>query len=111
MFNHWGLVLRASFVIGGSLVGHSSFPQRWLYRLTLLLAGALAALVAVGPWLDPGPESATASGRLLHLFAADGLVRRTALLVACGLAATALIFFRPGPPAGPHEREPLCPGA
>jgi hypothetical protein len=84
---------------------------RWLYRLTLLLAALLATLVGLGPWLDHDPGGATAVGRLLHLFAADALVRRTALLVACGLAATARIFFRPGPPAGPPEPTPLCPGA
>src|SRR5205085_306635 len=99
-----------SLVIGGALVEHSSFHRRWLHHLTLLLAMLLAALVGLGPWLDAEPGGSTAAGRLLHLFAADVLVRRTALLVACGLAATARIFFRPGPPAGPPERPPLCPG-
>lgn len=83
---------------------------RWLFRVTLLLAAVLALLVGLGPWLDLDPEGTNWLGRLLHLFAGDGLVRRTALLAAAGLAATAVIFFRPGPP-DETGREPHCPGA
>ncbi len=66
------------------------FP-RLLFLLTLALALALAGLVFLAPWLATGTEPG-----MMHLFAADMIVRRTALASAVGLVVTACVFFRPG---------------
>jgi hypothetical protein len=49
----------------------------------------MVSLVATAPWFDTGDWP------LLTLFANDQTVRRTTLLSALGLLATASIFFRP----------------
>lgn len=70
--------------------------ETWLPRLlflaTLLSAAALGGLVLAAP---PLIENEIAHAPLLRLFAADLIVRRTALASALGLAVTAFVFFRP----------------
>ncbi len=75
-----------------------------LFVLCLVLAAGLAGLVAAAPWLDAGEPADGPVGRTLALFARDAVVRRTALAAAVGLAATAVIFFRP-----PYSRPPRAP--
>jgi hypothetical protein len=40
-------VIRHSFVIGGSLVGHSSFPSRWVIRHSELVGKESLILAAI----------------------------------------------------------------
>lgn len=75
--------------------------QRLLFFATLALAAALALLVPTAPLLHAAqPDS------VLHLFAEDVVVRRTALASALGLAVTAFVFFRPARPPRPDRRPP-----
>lgn len=64
-----------------------------LRGVTLLLAAVLLLLVSLS-WLIAPAEPTTVPERLLHLFATDDIVRRTAIFSALGLLATAVIFFR-----------------
>ena len=68
---------------------------RLLFLIAVSLGAGLAGLVMVAPWLDV--ESGSPGwNRLLTVFAADTLVRRTALASAAGLLVTAFVFFRRG---------------
>lgn len=62
------------------------------YWLCLLLAVGLCAVVFASPSFVT-PESPLA----LRLFAADATLRRTTIVSAAGLTATAFIFFRATP--------------
>jgi hypothetical protein len=64
---------------------------RLLFAVTVAVAGALAGVVVLAPWLDGINQSG-----LLALFARDAVVRRTTLASAVGLVVTAYVFFRPG---------------
>jgi hypothetical protein len=71
----------------------------WLSRLlfhgTATLAFALAALVWFSPSLVPAASGSETWDRLVVTFAADGVVRRTAVASAAGLLVTTFVFFRP----------------
>ncbi len=69
------------------------FP-RILFLLTMALAVGLAGTVLLAPWLEE-IDLFDEPSVLLHLFAHDEVVRRTALASAAGLVVTALVFFRP----------------
>ena len=85
--------------------------RRWRRRLPgvlffgcLLLAAGLVVLVLAAPALDKGGElPAEPLPRALALFARDTTLRRTALGSAAGLAATAVVFFRPQRTRPPHS--------
>jgi hypothetical protein len=63
-----------------------------LFFVTLLFAALLLVAAAGGPYL----ASAIAEPHdVLLLFGKDMTVRRTALVSALGLVATAFVFFRP----------------
>lgn len=68
--------------------------QRWLFRLSVLLAGALAGMVIFAPYCG-FPRSAELLPRVGWLFAHDDLLRKTAVISAVGLWLTAVVFFRP----------------
>jgi hypothetical protein len=74
-----------------------------LFVICLLLAAALAGFVGVAPWLDArSPEGG--AGKAVALFSRDVVVRRTSVVAAVGLVATAFVFFRP-----PYARPPRAP--
>jgi hypothetical protein len=66
-----------------------------LYWLAHAAAAWLLALLVAAPLLDRGEQNAARWLQVLALFAHDVVLRRTALLSAAGLIATARIFFRP----------------
>jgi hypothetical protein len=67
--------------------------QRFLFRLTLGLAGALFLLVALAPSVAVVTERADLLSRILLLFSRDVVVRRTAVGAGVGLVVTAFVFF------------------
>jgi hypothetical protein len=75
------------------------YPVGWLPRLLFCLALALAVglllLVLVTPLLSTGEDQSGRLARTAQLFAQDVTLRRTALASACGLIASACVFFRP----------------
>lgn len=84
--------------------------NRWLFRLTTLLALLLFLLTLAAPAL--AGTDLLAVPRWLALFAGDMVVRRTAIGCAVGLFITALVFFRgPRDPAAsePPDEEPPPP--
>jgi hypothetical protein len=92
--------------------------SRILFRINLVVASALIALVLLCPLADNAGESPDGLARLIALFARDGTLRRTALASAAGLVVTALLFFRspggrPEPPAPGRKstRPPAIAGA
>lgn len=75
----------------------STFLPRLLFRVTLLLAAALLALVAAAPRTESSLAEVLTSvegRRVLALFAHDAAVRRTAIAGAIGLCVAAFAFFR-----------------
>ena len=76
-----------------------------LRRLSLLTAGGLVALVFLSPLVDNGNEPVGGLWKLLHLFAHDATLRRSALASAVGLTVSAFVFFR-SPPRSPLESYP-----
>jgi hypothetical protein len=70
----------------------------WLIRLlfwsAVLAAAVLFLLVLAAPALDNGQPKPSGPGRLAAVFARDRTLRRTAVVAALGLLATACIFFR-----------------
>ncbi|CAN5211391.1 hypothetical protein BH10PLA2_BH10PLA2_33710 [soil metagenome] len=65
---------------------------RLLFKITMALALLLGTIVLVAPMVV-GLNSARGV-RVIHLFARDGVLRKTALASACGLAINACVFFR-----------------
>lgn len=78
---------------------------RILFPITLAAAGGLVVAVLVGSLAGAGVDASGGWRRLLHLFAHDAAVRRTALASAAGLSATAWVFFH----VGPNTRAPAPP--
>lgn len=70
---------------------------RLLFGVSLMLAATLLLLVVLAPWLANGRD------HLLELLAHDTTLRRTMIVSAIGLAATAAIFFRPRGMASPSN--------
>jgi len=68
--------------------------HRWLFRLILVTAAALALGVLIMPWIVL-PASADPLTQVGNLFGQDGTLRQVAVISATGLWLTALIFFRP----------------
>ena len=68
---------------------------RLLFWSSLTVAGALAGLVLVAPWLAAGPLAEAGWSRVLGLFAHDTAVRRISLFAAVGVVVTACVLFRP----------------
>jgi hypothetical protein len=71
---------------------------RWirgaLYRLTTLVAGAVAGVILFTSCCEVSPGDSLWQ-RALWLFAYDPTVRKTAVVCGVGLWLTAVIFFRP----------------
>jgi hypothetical protein len=77
-------------------VAERGWVGRVLFVAGCALAALLVALVALAPLLDDGGEPAGDWGRVIALFARDGVLRRTSLASAAGLAVSSWVFFRPG---------------
>jgi hypothetical protein len=77
---------------------------RLLFRLAVLLATVLLALLCLAPFVDPGAVLPRGGARVLALFAYDPVLRRTTVATALGLYVTAWVFFRPGARAGAARR-------
>jgi hypothetical protein len=77
------------------MLGFTTGPwlQRWLFRLTLGLAGTMFLLVALAPNLEGVLERGNLLSRILALFSRDAVVRRTAVGAGVGLVVTAFVFF------------------
>ena len=72
---------------------------RLLYWLVSAVSLGMLGLLLAAPWLDT-------SSRLLGLFAADAVVRRTTFASALGMLVTARVFFRAPPPDEPKRKRP-----
>jgi hypothetical protein len=87
----WAM-LRPRQVAGMGLF-HFAWLPRFLFAVTMGLALLLGTTVLAAPLA--AQFRATRTVLVIHLFAHDATLRKTALASACGLAITAWVFFRP----------------
>ncbi len=78
--------------------------NRILFLATITLSLSLILFVILAPW---SLEQIEEKPRWLILFAQDVVVRRTTIVCALGLFATAIVFFRnrTPPPEDPPQEE------
>src|ERR671928_2725 len=86
-------------------MAESPWLSRSLHWSAMTAAAALAALVLIAPFLEPGATAGTWWQRVLAVFARNTLMRRGALASALGLAATPLPVQFHQPVAGGRAAE------